>query len=69
MSRFCPSCEEELGEHDRYYINHVALKGRSSHNYHLTILKGLELLRILLKKKEKKDMAFLTEKKKLEFQW
>ena len=57
VSYFCPSCWEELGEHDIDTASNVALKGRSLLNHHLKILKGLKLLMTLSKKKEKKDMT------------
>ena len=43
--------------------SNVDLKGRPLHNPHVTILKGLKLLMILFKKKEKKDMAFSSKKR------
>ena len=45
--------------------SNAVLKGRSLHNHHLTILKGLKQLMILLKKKkkEKKDMTSLSKKR------
>ena len=55
-----------MGKNLEYTIDtasNVALKGRPLHNLHLTILKGVKLLMILFKKKEKKDMAFLSKKR------
>ena len=44
--------------------SNVTLKGRPLHNPDLAILKGLMLLMILFKKKEKKGMAFFVSKKR-----
>ena len=43
--------------------SNVTLKGRPLQNHHLKILKGLQLLMTLSKKKEKKDMAILSKKR------
>ena len=43
--------------------SNVALKGRSLYNHLLTIIKGLKLVIILLKKKEKKHITFLSKKR------
>ena len=54
------------GKNLEYMIDNasnVALTGRPLHNTHLTIVKGLKLLMILFKKKEKKDMAFVSKKR------
>ena len=43
--------------------SNAALKGKPVHNHHLKILKGLKLSMTLSKKKEKKDMDFLSKKR------
>ena len=62
----CHAFALHVGKNLEYTIDtasNVTLKGRPLHNPDLAILKGLMLLMILFKKKEKKGMTFLCKKR------
>ena len=67
MSRFCPSCGEDLGEHDRYCIKCDSKRKVPAQSPPGNI-KRTKTLYDFIKENKKKDMPFLN-KKDSELQW